>query len=217
MADKFNIWKKSFLETLDIADPSGFNREIWEKRLQGMTEEGFKRILKNPDFKLRLEVEEYDHEMKYSNIIKACDHVGAVYQERVYYPLTKRVSHNPFPSAPMIFNRLQQRSESESFSASDTTKRNAVGQVSGESKGAQYSKPEIVAQISTNRYKQPEEMMKVRSGSDFVKQQVYEEIIQTGKATMSDKEIDNEKRSEVNKLKANYIGMNIKILEDNNG
>ena len=25
MADKFNIWKKSFLETLDIADPSGFN------------------------------------------------------------------------------------------------------------------------------------------------------------------------------------------------
>lgn len=213
MASRFDIWKKSFLETLDVADPSGFNRGVWEKRLSGISEEQFIKILKNPDFKLRLEVEEFDHEMKYNNIIKACKKVGAVYQERVYYPHTGKVSHHIYPSAPMIWTRLQQRAESEAFSASDTSKRNAVGQVTGESKGAQFSKPEIVACYATNRYEQPKEMMMVRSGSEHVKQQVYEEIINTGKATMNDKEIDLEGRAEVNKLRANYVGMNIKMEE----
>jgi hypothetical protein len=213
MAGKIDAWKKSFLETLDIADPSGFNRDVWTKRLEGITDEQFTKILKNPDFKLRLEVEEFDHEMKYSDVTRACNKIGAVYQERIYYPHTGRVSHHIYPSAPMIWTRLQQRAESEAFSASDTAKRNSVGQVTGESKGAQFSKPEIVASYATNRYDQPKEMMMVRSGSDHVKQQVYEEVINTGKATMNDKEIDLEGRSEVNKLRANYIGMNIKLEE----
>lgn len=213
MADLMSTWKKGFLETLDIADPSGFNRGIWEKRLENITEAQFTKILKNPDFKLRLEVEEFDHEMKYSNIVRACNKISAIYQEKIYYPDTGRVSHQIYPSAPMIWTRLQQRAESEAFSASDTSKRNAVGQVTGESKGAQFSKPEIVACYATNRYEQPKEMMMVRSGSEHVKQQVYEEIMNTGSATMNDKEIDLEGRAEVNKLRANYIGMNIKMEE----
>ena len=213
MADKMKEFKKMFFETLDIADPSGFNRGIWEKRLEGVTEEQFTKILKNKDFKLRLEIEEFDHEMKFSNVVKACNKIGAVYQEKVYYPHTGKVSHNTFPSGPMIFTRLQQRSESESFAASDTTKRNAVGQVTGESKGSQFSKPEIVACYSTNRYDQPKEMMLVRSGSEKLKREVYEEIINTGSATMNNKQEDLEGRAEVNKLKANYIGMNIKMEE----
>lgn len=105
MADKMKEFKKMFFETLDIADPSGFNRGIWEKRLEGVTEEQFTKILKNKDFKLRLEIEEFDHEMKFSNVVKACNKIGAVYQEKVYYPHTGKVSHNTFPSGPMIFTR----------------------------------------------------------------------------------------------------------------
>ena len=213
MSERFNKWKKEFLKRMDIADPSKFNRGIYEKFFEGVTEEDFVKMLKNPDFKLTLHMEEFDHEIMFRNLRDACKASGAVYQERIYDPRIKKVSHNEYPGAPMIYNMLHQRSESESYVASDTQSRNAVGQVTGESKGSQFSKPEIVACYSTNRYDQPKEMMLIRSGSEKLKREVYEEIINTGSATMNNKQEDLEGRAEVNKLKANYIGMNIKMEE----
>lgn len=211
MSDKFEKWKKDFLKRMDIADPSGFNRKIYEKFFDGVTEEEFVKMLKNPDFKLTLHMEEYDHEIMFRNLRNACKASGAVYQEKVYDPRIKKVSHNKFPGAPMIYNMLHQRSESESYVASDTSSRNAVGQVTGESKGAQFSKPEFVAALGVNRYKLCEEMSKVRSGSDHVKSQVYKGIIDNGYGNMTDVEVDNEKRKEVNMLRSQYIGMNLRL------
>ena len=111
----------------------------------------------------------------------------------------------------MIYNMLHQRSESESYVASDTRSRNAVGQVTGESKAAQFSKPEQVAAQSVNRYKLCEEMTRIRSGSDHEKQQVYKSIIENGYGDMDNVEKDSSKRKEVNMLRSMYTGMNIKM------
>jgi hypothetical protein len=54
-------------------------------------------------------------------------------------------------------------------------------------------------------------MSKVRSGSDFVKSQVYKGITENGFGNMTDVEVDNESRKEVNMLKSQYIGMNLKM------
>ena len=211
MGERFDKWKKDFLKRMDIADPTKFNRKIYEKFFEGVTEEDFIKMLKNPDFKLTLHMEEFDHEIMFRNLRDACKASGAVYQERVYDPRIKKVTHNEFPGAPMIYNMLHQRSESESYVASDTTSRNAIGQVTGGSKGAQFSKPEYVAALAVNRYKLCEEMSKVRSGSDFVKSQVYKGITENGFGNMTDVEVDNDSRKEVNMLKSQYIGMNLKM------
>jgi len=213
MGERFDKWKKDFLKRIDIADPTKFNRKIYEKFFEGVTEEDFIKMLKNPDFKLTLHMEEFDHEIMFRNLRDACKASGAVYQERVYDPRIKKVTHNEFPGAPMIYNMLHQRSESESYVASDTTSRNAVGQVTGESKGAQFSKPELAATISTNRFEETKEMMMVRAGGEEMKQQVYNQILNEGTATMSDKEIDLNSRKEVNKLKVNYLITNLKLVE----
>jgi hypothetical protein len=55
--------------------------------------------------------------------------------------------------------------------------------------------------------------MLVRAGGEEMKQQVYNQILNEGTATMSDKEIDLNSRKEVNKLKVNYLIMNLKLVE----
>ena len=211
MSEKFEKWKKDFMKTINIADPTGFNADIYKKFFDGINEAEFIKLLKNPDFKLTLHMEEYDHEIMFRNLRDACVQCNAVYQERVFEPRLRKVSPKAYPGAPMIYNMLHQRSESESYVASDTISRNAVGQVTGDSNGAQFSKPETVAALSVNRYKLSEEMARVRSGSDHIRTQVYKGIIENGYGDMDAVDIDNNKRKEINMLRGMYTGMDLKM------
>ena len=66
MGEKFDKWKKDFLKRMDIADPTKFNSQIYEKFFEGVTEEDFIKMLKNRDFKLTLHMEEFDHEIMFA-------------------------------------------------------------------------------------------------------------------------------------------------------
>lgn len=210
----FTQFKKFFLDTMDTVDPKGLNRKYYEEKFKTMSEPEFMKMIKTPGFKWRLYMDEFHNELDYENILKACDDVGGVYQEKFIIDRKNgTLSHHTYPSFKMIITRLQQKSSTESSSSADTERRNSMGQVVDDSKSAQFSKPELAAAISTNRFKETEEMLKVRSGGEGMKRQVYNQIINEGTATMDDKEYDIDDRKEINKLKNNYLIMNLKIVE----
>ncbi len=210
----FTQFKKFFLDTMDTVDPQGLNRKYYEEKFKTMSEPEFMKMIKTPGFKWRLYMDEFHNELDYGNILAACDMAGAIYQERLIFDRERKlVTDKKYPVVLLPMTRLQQKTETESAASSDTDRRNSMGQVVNESKSAQFSKPELAATISTNRFEETKEMMMVRAGGEEMKQQVYNQILNEGTATMSDKEIDLNSRKEVNKLKVNYLIMNLKLVE----
>ena len=210
----FDAFKKWVLQIINKADPSGLNEKKMKDIFKTLTEAQLKSYVKDPNFKFRLYVDEFHNELDYGNILAACDMAGAIYQERLIFDRERKlVTDKKYPVVLLPMTRLQQKTETESASSSDTDRRNSMGQVVNESKSAQFSKPELAATISTNRFEETKEMMMVRAGGEEMKQQVYNQILNEGTATMSDKEIDLNSRKEVNKLKVNYLIMNLKLVE----
>lgn len=205
----------AMLDVVAVLDKSGTNTKIYKEFFKNTDEKAFKKMVKSPDFKFRLETIEFEAQPTLRDILDIGEKYGIVMHERV---INRRgpievLSPGKIFTCKLTTNRLQQRVEGEASSASDEDHTDKLGQVVGESKGAQVSDQEVVGCVSTGRKDLIKENFMIKSGNGRANADANKWIVKTGKVSLKDVDYKKEERKEWEVISANYVGMGIKVEE----
>lgn len=188
------------LSDADItAGKKSFNRIQWEKRFAAMSDIDFhefmKRMKNERDFNISYEAESFTKKdkMSVSRIKKIAKDLKVKLEEYVIYPHKNRenpdrpiVSKTPLMIIIISVKRLQQMlAKKNKVSSNIDTRNELTNTVTGDDKGGRMSNVQTLSLITTNQYAAVKEFLSIRSDNEKAKIEMFKEIEATGKAHIS--------------------------------
>ncbi|MGL5316919.1 MAG: hypothetical protein ACRC92_26915 [Peptostreptococcaceae bacterium] len=212
--------KERIFKFLDIMDPTGNNRQIYEQRFDDMNDIQFVKFVKGKIIRMYVETWEYD--LKMDNVKNACKFVGVRPTERLIVPNCFETDYGGAVVTEyeqlilrVPVKRLRQFSASESYSTSDSESRNKAGQVIGESKAAGISDLEVSALVAKGYHHTLLELLTVRA-DNLKKDDMLNSLTTTGRASFPQDALLPENKVSLQLLDAMYLaaGISTDLIED---
>ena len=198
MDDKRIKAEAMIYSVMDLMDPSGKNTERYKRFFQNMTDSQFNswmdEFLKNPKKQFELQALPFE-EPKYDNIEAAANYLDVPIEEYIYFRDGEYEKDHPIKSRSKCITgwlhikreqQLLSKKNRYTFDAEDRDMK--TGQVTGESKVAALSAPEVNSLIAMGANKALEEFLGPRADNMGKKNQMYNDIARDGYVKLSELE-----------------------------
>lgn len=202
-------------KVMDVLDPSGANKEYYQKLFSKMSDAQFLTFFKK-DFPLRFHMRPFEIEPTMPEFVKAAKELNIPLFEKVYLPyLYKDKDGNPITSKPCLviygtIKRLQQFVSKKNSLSTDIAGRDMkTGLLLSEDKNGQVSDREAEALLIAGLDKVLDEFSHAKGDAMESKNLMYNTISNVGMVKLSDIETDEGDSLARNYLNAYLLGMHI--------
>lgn len=188
------------LDYMKVIDRSGWNLNYYKKKFSDMSDKQFedyiKWLEKDYDNNFYVHMTPYDDkETNLTDIKKGIKVVGSSLTETIWFPHLNVggppiKSRNRVVTGPLLMKRPQQYEKKKNKLASDISKRDMFGQVTGNSKGSKFSNVDVFAAMAVGSEDITKELLGFRADNLKTKRQAYDMARETGMIDMNDLEDD---------------------------
>ncbi len=184
------------LEYMAAIDKSGWNHNYYKEKFEAMSDGEFEKWIKwlEKDFdnNFYIHTTPYDEkEPKLKDIKRGIKVVGASLTETIWFPHLNPggppiKSRGPVVVGMIHMKRPQQYEKKKNKLATDISKRDVFGQVTGNSKGSKFSNVDVFATMAVGSDDVAKELLGFRADNLRTKRQAYDMARETGMIDMND-------------------------------
>lgn len=193
-------------EICDLADPSGFNSQYYHQLLDKMTDQqfaGWMQLIKEGKWQIHLVAPNMTkHILTNANLVKCADKMGLKLMHRLWMTDKatgeKYLTDNEYLVLRIPIRRQQQfLDEKRSIATSEKQVDSLTGQVTGDSKAASFTNPEIQVLMARGLTKTLEEFINVRGGNIGNYGEFKRSLEENGSVTLNQMDPSSRTRSAV--------------------
>lgn len=197
---------KRIYEVCDLADPSGFNSQYYHQLLDKMTDKQFAewmQLIKEGKWQIHLVAPNMTkHILTNANLVKCADKMGLKLMHRLW--MTDKatgeqyLTDNEYLVLRIPIRRQQQfLDEKRSIATTERQVDSLTGQVTGDSKAASFTNPEIQVLMARGLTKTLEEFINVRGGNIGNYGEFKRSLEENGSVTLNQMDPSSRTRSAV--------------------